>query len=223
MARPTAVQDKAGSCELDTSQIAAKLICMRSDTAEPTNVAALIKATWPDAVNRKHTAPIFVVRRPPGTDYAYAPIGSLAFEYESDDAAANLDTALAAQIWLKTTATAWVPLDNVGSAIADPGNAGAIPVLRTGYCNIVTAGAETRTVAAPTFRGQRLKLMMLTAGGNGVVTIATLVNQAGNNTLTFGAVADFIVLEAFDIYTSASTTALLWRIALNDGVALSTV
>ncbi|MDY7011539.1 MAG: hypothetical protein SVV80_12430, partial [Planctomycetota bacterium] len=37
-------------------------------------------------------------------------------------------------------------LENI---IADPGDAGAVPVTDTGHCDIVTAGAETRTIAAP--------------------------------------------------------------------------
>lgn len=79
--------------------------------------------------------------------------------------------------------------------ITDPGDAGAIPVTRSGVCHIVTAGAETRTVADPTAVGLRLTLLFLTDGGNCVITFASPVNEADDNTLTFanvGAAADFV-------------------------------
>ena len=105
------------------------------------------------------------------------------------------------------------------AAIADPGNAGAISVKESGVCAITTAAAETRTLAAPTFVGQEICLICDTyAVGDAVVTVATLINQTGNNTLTFGAVKDMCVLKAMTI-----GGALTWRITANDGVALSTV
>jgi hypothetical protein len=216
MARPTAAQDKAGVARLDIGAIAANRMLGHQDNAD--NIASALGAAWQDAILPSHVVADIVIRRPPGTDYANLPIGSRALEVYADSATPG--TPLASQLWLKVTSTAWVPLDQVGGAIADPGNAGAISVEKSGYCNIVTAGGETRTLAAPSFLGQRIALMMLTAGGNGVVTCATTVNQAGNTTMTFGAVADFIVLEAFFIYTAASTASLRWRVAINDGVAL---
>ena len=54
------------------------------------------------------------------------------------------------------------------ATIADPGASGAIPVTATGRVAIVTAGAETRTLAAPTIVGQRLLLYMKTDGGDEV-------------------------------------------------------
>jgi predicted RecA/RadA family phage recombinase len=64
--------------------------------------------------------------------------------------------------------------------IADPGNAGAIPVNQgSGHVALVTAAAETRTLAVPAAVGQRLLLYMKTDGGNCVVTVASAFNQAG--------------------------------------------
>lgn len=107
---------------------------------------------------------------------------------------------------------------NQPDVIADPGDGQAIPVTSSGTCALVTAGAETRTLAIPTFRGQRLLLFMDTDGGNGVVTVASPVNEAGNNTLTFDDVGETIELVGITIGGT-----LAWRIAANDGVGLTTV
>jgi len=100
--------------------------------------------------------------------------------------------------------------------IADPGNAGAIPVTTDGVCALTSAGAETRTLAIPSFMGQRLSLVCDTYVGNIVVTSAQALNQAGNTIMTFGAVRDYIALEAITV-----GGALRWAVASNDGVALS--
>ena len=104
------------------------------------------------------------------------------------------------------------------TAIADPGNAGAIPVTVTGYCPIVTAAAETRTLAAPSFIGQELLLYMKTDGGDAVVTCSTTFNETGNNTATFGDTGDGLRLSAVEEGAN-----LRWRCAVADGVALTTV
>lgn len=104
-------------------------------------------------------------------------------------------------------------------AITDPGDAGAIPVTVSGYCLLVTGGAETRTLAAPGAYGQVIDLFFKTDGGDCVVTVASPVNQTGNNTLTFADGGDHIRLVAGD--DGAGTKE--WRVVCNDGVALSTV
>jgi len=110
-------------------------------------------------------------------------------------------------------------LDNPFSAgIADPGDAGAIPVTQSGHVSLVTAAAETRTLADPTFAGQVLALAFKTDGGDCVVTAANGVNQTGNNTLTFADAGDLITLQAIELGAN-----LRWRAMANDGVALSTV
>lgn len=103
--------------------------------------------------------------------------------------------------------------------LADPGTGAPIPVTRSANIAITTAAAETNTLAIPTFIGQKLILTMnVRAVGDRVVTAAVAVNQTGNNTLTFGAAGDTIILEAIKV---AGT--LRWRVTSNDGVALSTV
>lgn len=104
------------------------------------------------------------------------------------------------------------------SEVGDPGNGGAIPVDAPGFVNLVTAGAETRTLAAPSFQGQVLQLDFQTDGGDCVVTASAAVNQTGNNTLTFADAGDQLLLIA-----GRSGANLRWRVVANDGVALSTV
>ncbi len=101
--------------------------------------------------------------------------------------------------------------------IDDPGDGEAIPVAASGTIMLVSADAETRTLADPSFVGQELTLTMLTDGGDIVITAASPVNQTGNDTLTFGAVRDTIKLVAIE-----ATASNEWQIAYNDGVALST-
>lgn len=108
--------------------------------------------------------------------------------------------------------------EDLSYLIADPGNAGAIPVTNSGSVQLVTAGAETRTLAVPQRVGQLLALSMKTDGGDAVVTVAAAVNQAGNNTLTFNDAGDCLVLVGIE-----SGSNKRWRVLSNDGVTLSTV
>ena len=98
----------------------------------------------------------------------------------------------------------------------DGGNATAIPVDKSAYIPIVTAGAETRTLAIPTFRGQQLMLCVKTDGGTCVITSAQAINQAANTVATMADAGDFLYLVGVDI-----GGVLRWRIAANDGVTLA--
>jgi len=109
-------------------------------------------------------------------------------------------------------------INQLTNVIADPGASGAIPVTVGGYCPIVTAGAETRTLAAPTFIGQQILLTCQTKVGNAVVTVATTVNATGNNTITFSAAGQSVLLVA-----KASGANIRWSVVSNDGAALATV
>ena len=108
--------------------------------------------------------------------------------------------------------------------VADPGNAGAIPLVdaqglaASTDCSLVTAGAETRTIAAPSFAGQQCRLYFLTDGGNAVTTVAAAFNVAGNTILTMAAAGNSCTLEAFS--TTAKAT-VAWRLVYNDGATLS--
>ncbi len=109
-------------------------------------------------------------------------------------------------------------VNGLSTILADPGNAGAIPVAADGHVDIVTAGAETRTLAAPTTAGQMLLIGMKTDGGDCVITCATTVNQTGNNTITLNDAGDAIVLVA-----KVNGANKRWSVLSNDGAALSTV
>lgn len=100
--------------------------------------------------------------------------------------------------------------------VADPGTGAAIPVTTSATINIVTAGAETNTLAIPSFLGQVLLLNVATYVGNRVITSAQAINQAGNTIMTFGAARDCIELRSVLV-----GTALRWVVTGNDGVALS--
>jgi len=102
--------------------------------------------------------------------------------------------------------------------IADPGDAGAIPVTDSGRCPIVTTtiGGETRTLAAPTILGQLLSIQMKTDGGDCVITCATGINQAGNTHITLNDAGDCILLEAIEVGAT-----MRWRVLRNDGCTLA--
>jgi hypothetical protein len=101
--------------------------------------------------------------------------------------------------------------------IADPGNAGAIPVTRSGSVPITTAAAETRTLAIPTLIGQILTISCdVYAVGDAVITVASAINQAGNTIITLNTAGDTVKLEGVQI-----AGVLAWRVIVNDGAALS--
>lgn len=100
--------------------------------------------------------------------------------------------------------------------IADPGDAGAIPVTRSGNVAITTAGAETRTLAIPAVQGITLALSCDVYVGDAVITVASAFNQAGNTTITLNTAGDTVVLTAVQV-----AGALVWRLVVNDGAALA--
>ena len=102
------------------------------------------------------------------------------------------------------------------NTIADPGHGAAIPVTQSGVCAITTAGAETNTLAIPTFIGQRIVLVCDTYVGNRVITVAAAFNVANNTILTLGAVS-----EACELVAVTVGGALVWQIGWNDGVGVS--
>jgi hypothetical protein len=143
---------------------------------------------------------------------------ALALAAHAASAISLLDTAgLTAQTELEAVLAEI--LSRAPIAIADPGNSvKAIPVIRSGLCAITTAGAETRTLAIPTAAGQRMTLCLNVDGGDCVVTVASAINQTGNNTITMGDIGDILELVAIQ-----RSGVLAWRVVVNDGCALSTV
>lgn len=112
---------------------------------------------------------------------------------------------------------AWYhPYEKLQVNIPDPGNGGAISVTRSGHVELVSAGAETRTIADPSFEGQEILLYCYTYGGSIAVTAAHAINVATNTTMTFGAAGYVIRLNAIKFGGN-----LRWSVVYKDGVTLS--
>lgn len=103
---------------------------------------------------------------------------------------------------------------NANWVMLDPGPSGALPRSCDGIIHLVTAGAETRTLAAPTKAGLRLALCMKTYGGNCVVTVASAYDETGGTTLTFSAAGQFVALESYEVAAGV----FAWRVRALDGV-----
>jgi hypothetical protein len=116
------------------------------------------------------------------------------------------------------TGTITGPASVDAAAIADPGNAGAIPVTGSGQVALVSTGAQTRTLAAPARAGLDLILACDAHAGNIVVTCATTFNAAANNTLTFSAAGQMAAFKSIKVGAN-----FRWRPYALDGAALSTV
>lgn len=111
----------------------------------------------------------------------------------------------------------WRIVDPDGVIIPDGGDATAVPVAISGtYIHGTAAGAETRTLAAPSFAGQVICLAFDADNGDNVITATPGVNQAGNTSLTFADEGDEITLRG-----CSSGGSLVWRVVSNDGVALA--
>ena len=104
--------------------------------------------------------------------------------------------------------------------LADPGTGVAISAADSADVAItVGAGAETNTLAIPTYRGQTMGIFAESMGiGSRAITAASAINQAGNTIITLQTVNDYILLRAA---MKAAAGTLAWRIALNDGCTLS--
>jgi hypothetical protein len=100
------------------------------------------------------------------------------------------------------------------SAIKDPGSAGNIFVdnMGIGRCELVTGGAEARTLRAPSRGGQIFTLAMKTDMGDCTVTVK---DSAGNTTHThvFNDAADFVTYIAIQ-----SGTTLKWAVLAYSGL-----
>lgn len=150
-----------------------------------------------------------------GTGAATATVGSNTFLGNAIEDAASGDATVRVRL---TNLVGQTVHGSTTTPIADPGDAGAIPVATSGYVPLVTAGAETRTLAAPASIGLQLLLYMKTDGGDCVVACATTVNETGNNRLTFDNTGEAILLVAVEEGAN-----LRWRSMGADGVGLTTV
>jgi hypothetical protein len=105
-------------------------------------------------------------------------------------------------------------------ALADPGGANAaIGVTRSATVNLTigSAGAETNTLAIPSFVGQIMLINADTVGtGTRAVTASYGINKAGNTHITFAAARDSVALRAVTV-----GGALRWEVTATDGASLS--
>ncbi len=105
--------------------------------------------------------------------------------------------------------------------IKDPGDAGAIKILKSGICKLISgSGAETRTLADPVGPGLQITIAMMTDGGGTItLTFASPFNTTNNNTVTFDTVGNAFTVVSVPI----STSAYVWQDITADGAAVSTV
>lgn len=121
----------------------------------------------------------------------------------------NIDGASS---WITFATSTQIPF-----LVADPGSGAAIPVTKSATINLTIAGAETNTLAIPTFVGQELIINVDTrSAGSRVITSSQSINVAGNTIMTFDAVRDIIALVAVTIGGVNR-----WAVAYNANVALS--
>lgn len=91
---------------------------------------------------------------------------------------------------------------NADKVMKDPGASGTIRVTEDlQICEMVSTGAETRTLAAPTKSGIRFVLRMKTDGGDIVVTTPNGFNNAGESIATFGDASDLLNLISVETAT----------------------
>jgi len=103
-------------------------------------------------------------------------------------------------------------------AIADPGDAGAIPITGSGSVALVSAAAETRTLADPAAAGFILNIYFKTDVDDITLTSASPMNQTGNNTWVCADTGDNLVLISVEDGADFE-----WRVLAEDGGTLSTV
>ncbi len=150
--------------------------------------------------------------------------GAIDFVLTANTFTASSGSTIATNTIAETTAANGVAIDGLTikdasvrpTVHADPGNGGAIPVTSSGVCGLTSAGAETRTLAIPVFKGQRLTLYCDTYVGDIVVTVASAINVANNTIMTFGAASEAIELVGVSVGGT-----LCWQVGWNDGVGLT--
>lgn len=101
----------------------------------------------------------------------------------------------------------------------DPGASGTLTPLTTGVCNFISAGAESRTLGAPSYAGQTVILSMQVDGGDITLGLPNHVAAAGaSDTATFDDEGDLLELIAVPLGVGG---ALGWRVRSNTGVGLA--
>jgi len=97
--------------------------------------------------------------------------------------------------------------------MADPGDAGTIAVDRWGaVCPVVTAAAETRTLARPTKAGLFCTVEVDTYVGDLTLTVTGGYNADADTAIVFGTAGDFVTFQSIKVGTS-----YYWRVIAQEG------
>lgn len=107
-------------------------------------------------------------------------------------------------------------LDGTPYVIPDPGDTAEInPDRQFGVVELVSAGAETRTLADPKFAGQFLLLQFKTDNGDVTITADSAVDQDGNTSIVFDDAGDMVLL----VGVQDTADNFEWRTVTADGVS----
>lgn len=97
--------------------------------------------------------------------------------------------------------------------LGDPGDAGTIVVSQWGQvCPVVTATAETRTLAQPNRPGVQCAVALKTDGGDLTLTVTGGYNADGDTSITFADAGDWVRFESIDVGGS-----YYWRVIAQEG------
>ena len=97
--------------------------------------------------------------------------------------------------------------------MADPGDAGTITVNRDrAVVPVVTAAAETRTLAVPTKAGLMCMVVLDTYVGDLTLTVTSGYNQAGTTAIVLGDAGDFVIFVSVKIGATYR-----WRVVAQEG------
>ena len=113
-------------------------------------------------------------------------------------------------------------LYNAPKSMADPGNGGAIRVTEDlQILEMVSTGAETRTLKAPTKPGIRFVLRLMTDGGDILVTAENGFNVEGDTVARFADASVLLQLMSVE-YSAGPPKTYRWEVMEgNTGVTIS--
>lgn len=110
----------------------------------------------------------------------------------------------------------WNAASNSGRmTITDPGDAGSVTVANRipARWGLVTAAAETRTLASPVAEGQLLFIHAKTIVTSCTMTVTNGFDEAGNTSLVFSTAGDYIILYSVEVGSNYR-----WRVVSSAGV-----
>ena len=97
--------------------------------------------------------------------------------------------------------------------LPDPGDVGALPNTKSGSVALVSAAAETRTLARPSKVDLQLLLYLNTDGGDITITVTGGYDVGGSTSIVMGTVGGYVMLRAVEEGTTKR-----WQLMGYDGV-----